>query len=367
MPPSPLDFCFTFAARSVKQITIYTTPTSEHIAQVLTGLVQLEDRSALQIRTAPMPDELVAVSRRHLLWMDVEHDQRVRRLCFDMLDGDDLDDGLLAQVDCCFKRSYSERAHQATAVHRSKVRPYGLNYGCTSMSLRFHSLANSVMCDEPHAQGLASWISQRTGLGGSAAASALPFSSFERAPHHPVRESVICITRLWSTDDVPGASEDSLRALNDMRISLVAMLSRALGRRFTGGLEDNPTARRLAGELIFRESTKKRSYLAMMQEHLVGVASTGLHGSIGWKLPEYVASSRCIVSEPLRFAVPGAFREGVNYLSYDSAERCVQACDELLSDPDRATRMRVANADYYTNWLRPDVLVKRCLEQALCT
>ena len=47
--------------------------------------------------------------------------------------------------------------------------------------------------------------------------------------------------------------------------------------------------------------TNKESYLRAVKDHSICITTTGLHNWIGWKLGEYVAASRAIVTEPLKF------------------------------------------------------------------
>ena len=65
------------------------------------------------------------------------------------------------------------------------------------------------------------------------------------------------------------------------------------------------------------------------------MASTGLHGSTGWKLAEYVAAGRAIVTEPLRYTLPGGFEEGKNYKTYTSPAECEEQLRQLLADRKR--------------------------------
>ena len=92
------------------------------------------------------------------------------------------------------------------------------------------------------------------------------------------------------------------------------------------------------------------------------MATTGLHGSIGWKMAEYVAASRAIVSEPLRYPVPGGFAPGRNFLEFDSLESFVAAIERLLTDATLREDIRRANWEYYLRWVRPDAQVMRTLE-----
>ncbi|MFR9066750.1 MAG: hypothetical protein ACLVJH_07270 [Faecalibacterium prausnitzii] len=108
------------------------------------------------------------------------------------------------------------------------------------------------------------------------------------------------------------------RQVNADRIELLHRLQSAFPAQFTGGVSDNACAQQLCPELILPDKlTGKRAYLHRMQHTEICVASTGLHGSTGWKLAEYVAAGRAIVTEPLRYTLPGGFEEGKNYKTYD--------------------------------------------------
>ena len=89
----------------------------------------------------------------------------------------------------------------------------------------------------------------------------------------------------------------------------------------------------------------------------------GLHGSTGWKLAEYVAAGRDIVTEPLRYTLPGGFEEGKNYKTYTSPAQCEEQLRQLLADPAAILTMAQHNADYYQMWLRPEQQVRQALRQ----
>lgn len=95
------------------------------------------------------------------------------------------------------------------------------------------------------------------------------------------------------------------------------------------------------------------------------MATTGLHGSIGWKLAEYVAFSKAIVSEQLIYDVPGPFAAGRNYIEFTSPEECLNGALRLIEDMALRKQVMQSNADYYRDYLRPDALVRNALKTAL--
>ena len=102
-----------------------------------------------------------------------------------------------------------------------------------------------------------------------------------------------------------------------------------------------------------------------MRKADVCVTTEGIDGSNGWKLAEYVAASKPIVSEPLRYGLPGDFRSGQNFLAFTTSADCVTCVQRYLAEPQLATMAAVANYDYYHTWVRPDVLIRHTIFQAL--
>jgi hypothetical protein len=86
---------------------------------------------------------------------------------------------------------------------------------------------------------------------------------------------------------------------------------------------------------------------------MIGVYCRGLHGSHGFKLAEYLASSKAVVGEPLENELPYDIMGGP-YTTVRSAEECVSACDTLLSRPQRLNDIRRASWRYYSDYVRYD-------------
>ncbi len=135
-------------------------------------------------------------------------------------------------------------------------------------------------------------------------------------------------------------------------------------KQFTGGVSDNACARRLCPELIVPDKlTGKRAYLHRMQHTEICVASTGLHGSTGWKLAEYVAAGAPL--SPSRCGTPcrAALKRAKTIKTYTSPAECEAQLRQLLADPAAILAMAQHNAAYYQTWLRPEQQVRQALRQ----
>jgi hypothetical protein len=95
------------------------------------------------------------------------------------------------------------------------------------------------------------------------------------------------------------------------------------------------------------------------------VATLGLNNSNGWKLGEYVALSKAIVTEPLRYLVPGNFAKEQNYLEFTAPEELVESAARLFDNKDLRFAMMTNNYTYYQAYLKPDVLILNSLSIVL--
>lgn len=359
------------------RVTITRVSMSPHLSQVLAGLYELRAANLVDLDfDGSRPDD----ASESLLFAKVSDGSRQQGVCFDMRDGPIVDCAALQESDVYFKRTYTHSELCHVPVHaRTKVRPFGLNYACSSKSqLRSIPFAKQLLFQKPTSAGrsagrlrsMRQMVSRPVRwLGGPAiemsASSPLQYSEFEASAETPAERSVVFLTRLWCSIGKPDEVVQQFRVLNEARIELIRTLRNRLGDRFLGGLERNDVSEQLCPEYIMDQDTIKTTYVASMKRSLIGVATTGLHGSIGWKFAEYVAASRCIVSQPLQPETCPGLREGTHYLPFSTADECATACERLLNDATLAHTMRDHNETYYRNELEPSVMMLKRLRTAM--
>jgi hypothetical protein len=349
---------------------------SPHLSQVLAGLYELRATGAIDLDFNPSDPR---DSFDDLLLADVTDGANNRRIGFDMRDGPIIDRIALDETDVYFKRTYSNSELEClSADARAKVQPFGLNYACSTESqLRSVAFAKQLLFRQPtrserQARRLRS-LRRFVGvpvkwLGVPAvevsASSPLRYTEFEAGADSPAEKSVIFLTRLWCPSGRATQVADRFRRLNEDRIEVIRTLRARLGDRFFGGVERNSVSEEQCPDCIIDNDTIKTTYVSQMKRHLIGIATAGLHGSIGWKLPEYIAASRCIVSQPLRQESCGLVK-GKNYLPFETADECANACERLLGDSTLARAMRRHNEEYYRTELEPPVMMLKRLRSAM--
>jgi hypothetical protein len=151
-----------------------------------------------------------------------------------------------------------------------------------------------------------------------------------------------------------------------MRARCIRILKEELGDRFSGGFIANPYSLDHYAELTVSDGpAAQEQYLETLRSVPICVATTGLHGSTGWKFAEYVAFAKAILSEPLLYDVPPPFAQGSNYLAFSTPQECLRTAVKLIEDTGLRRELMRNNSVYYRSQLRPDALVRSALTKAL--
>jgi hypothetical protein len=341
---------------------------SIHLQQLYTGFAILHRTGVVRVNQTVRRENIydknkpIFLRDARMTHLKVVLDNR-RVLYYDEHDSFEIDPEVLREVDFYFKRSYAD-AEVTQLCENFKVFPLGLNYlvycdGFDRFSLERASLQ----------EGLEVYRSVLRGLGvdyilGNRRYGIPRLARMEAYPDLTAEPRVLFIAQAWNPEDAHTKEKsDEREYINNMRADCVRLLRKEFKEYFLGGLiHDNYAQNKFADCLLSEPRlAKKRNYIRLVKQFPIGVATTGLHGSIGWKLAEYVSLSKAIVTERLNFRVPGQFAEETNYLEFSSPAGCVEAVTRLFQDHELRCRMMMNNFRYYHSYLRPDSLVLNTL------
>jgi hypothetical protein len=177
------------------------------------------------------------------------------------------------------------------------------------------------------------------------------FAELEAPP--PASTTVMFQVRCWEPDE--GGDPADRRRVNETRAATILALRAHFGSRFVGGFQARPYAVQHYPTGVSPLAQDQRSYLATLRDASVVVSTTGLNGSLPWKLAEYAAMSKAVVAERNANAVPHSHR-GV-FEIFDGVEHCVELCDQLLTDTSRRRARQDAAARLWSDHVRPDRLI----------
>jgi hypothetical protein len=353
-------------------IALYQS-TSPHLQQLHTGLLLLHRNGSIALsqrfRRTPIRYENDAPHLR-----DAGHahlgailDGKIR-VHFDTHDSQDLALGEIDECDFYFKRSYSPLVVDSLpGRRRKKILPLGLNYRVLPDGIDLRAFGRGLRAG----QGLRDKLSMcRQALVTRGLRGRDPrLSSMEDEPGFDAEPRVLFLVAAYDPYEDPSMSKKKVEdriSINETRARCITVLREALGDKVTGGFVSSPFAlEHYAGLVADPDATVQSRYFEAVRTHPICVATTGLHGSIGWKLAEYVAFAKAIMSEKLVYRVPGDFAPNQNYLEFTSPDECAAAAVRLVEDHDLRRRLMRDNANYYRRYVRPDCLVRNALETAV--
>jgi hypothetical protein len=350
---------------------IFAHSDSTHLQQLYTGFSALHKKGIIQlIQTTLKRDTIDKAAPPHLRDAKRSHLKvlldRHYVLYYDTHDSFEIDASILATVDVYFKRSYLEDAiRQLELKHR--VFPLGLNYPVYSDGVDVFAIERAAL---HKGYGKFRVLMRSMGIDYLVGPirSTARVNRLESYPAFTLPAKVLFMTQVWDPKEAGSRDKaDERESLNDMRANCVLLLKKEFGEKFLGGLSHDDYSRHRWANCLLPDHrlANKSNYLKLLTEFPICVTTTGLHGSMGWKLGEYVSQSKAIVTEPLKYSVPGRFDAESNYLEFSTPEGCVECVTKLFTDYQLRCRLMMNNFRYYHSYVRPDSLVLNTLALAI--
>jgi len=328
---------------------------SPHLYQIYTGFEKLRQQGIVNISIKPALGNIA----KPVLTVIINNKQKV---IYDTLDGfnwiDDTELNNLKyfknnfQADFYFKRSYNKLAEEYCPAN-CRIYPLGLNYPVKPENKIF-SGSLEVVKDIIRTNRIYSSFYNTNYMRAS---------DLEFYPLPQKQNKILLIERLWNPLET-GLEHLKIERerINQNRINYIKACKKEFGKYFLGGLLADDFSLKTAKELVLPSTiTKKEYFVKAVKEHNICIATNGLHNSIVWKLGEYVAASRSIISEQLNYYVPGGFESGKNYYAYKDEMELLDKTNSLLENKDKIFEMMNNNFLYYNNYLKPDRLVLNTL------
>lgn len=349
--------------------TLFCSSNAIHLSHLYTGFGLLETRGLITVKF--LKNKEYKSNGKQLLVVSVNDSYH---LAYDTADHDRVYQDELSKCDLYFKRSYDKNSHENLS---KKILPLGLNYQVYGENDRaavrslwaFRENGSSSTYDKfvnlIHSNSILSTIFRAKNAGKHL----FDVKSFEGLPKYSRSPSVLFLARAWDPEAFGIKSKELATervSINLMRAECIRKLRKEFGQSFIGGFHaDNFSLKNFKDCVVDPMLTQKNHYLETVRQSSIGVSTMGLDRSNGWKLAEYVANAKAIISETLHYEVPGDFSVGKNYFSFETADDCVEAAVRLYKNPDECYRMMCENYSYYHQYLRPDILVWNTLQKLM--
>ncbi len=340
---------------------------AEHLQQIYTGFNLLYRQGFLNLRQT-IPPEFLQNKTAPDRWVNYKFfNVKViingkTTVCYDTHDWNWIDEDVLRETDFYFKRSYDAR-YLSELKEKDKVFPLGFNYEVTSPGKDLFRLERAAFYEtKDKIKTIAKGLRIDKFLRGKGDSSRL--DKLESYPDFTGEPKILFMARAWNPRALPDKrQQEAVEAINENRAASIRILRREFGGSFFGGLaRDDYSIENFKDCLLPDDSlSSKRKYLEILKDFPVCVATVGLNDSNGWKLAEYVAFSKAIITEPLRFEVTGNFAKETNYLEFTAPEELIESATRLFENKDLRFEMMMNNYRYYQSYLRPDSLILNSL------
>lgn len=168
----------------------------------------------------------------------------------------------------------------------------------------------------------------------------------------------------------------SLQTVNKYRGEFIR-ISQRLYPTFEGGLFYIPNAeqefppyvqyKEEFKEVLATERIGMQTYISGTRRSAVVFNTPSVCQCHGWKLAEYLAMGKAIISTPLSNVMPGEFVDGVHYRCCNDANAIEDVMKELQADESKRESLKQNAKAYYEEYLSPCAVVRRILDRAyLC-
>lgn len=343
----------------------------EHVRQIYTGFSLLDRAGFLDLQQT-IPDEALLDRSNPDRWTDYRFfNVKVvingsTTILYDVHDWNWIDEEILAGVDLYFKRGF-DREYVSGLEQGNKVFPLGLNYAVSAYHLDLFKLRRSrLYSGAERLKAIAKALRlDHLGIGPGEVERV---DKLEAAPDLDAEPKILFMARLWNPDSIESKVQaDAVRAINETRAECVRALRKEFGGRFFGGLAQDAYSLKISPDCLLPDTSlsNKRNYLETLSSFPICVATIGLNGSTGWKMAEYVAFSKAILTEPLKYEVPGDLAPESHYLEFRTPGDLLEAATRLFEDKELRSKMMRNNRNYYQNFVRPDALIRNTLNKAL--
>jgi glycosyltransferase involved in cell wall biosynthesis len=138
---------------------------------------------------------------------------------------------------------------------------------------------------------------------------------------------------------------------------------KASGANFEGGLlarKEDPEYYKYS-DIITSLYVKPGEYLKKIKKSILVFNTPALWGCHGWKLGEYFAMGKAIVSTKLNNEMPSPLVHGENIHFVESEAEIYDAVVRIINDPVYRKRLEDGSRDYYSEFLAPESVIKRLI------
>ena len=178
--------------------------------------------------------------------------------------------------------------------------------------------------------------------------------------HPSSSDYVFYAARLWEHDS---CVEDT----NPERAEFMRAAKAAFGKGFDGGFvpEGRSAQAEIYADLLLDRKVPSDEWISRTQLSAVAFNNPAVWGCLGWKLAQYMALGKAIISTPIENLLPEPLRHGSNVHFVSEIDEIPAALSLITTDCEYRRRLEIGSRKYWDLYLSPVATARRILDRSL--
>jgi len=184
----------------------------------------------------------------------------------------------------------------------------------------------------------------------------LPIQEFRYIPSDG--KKIFFVSTLWKNDNC-------IKSTNVLRAAFVETCKK-ININFEGGLYTKPSSVEYIKykDLVYSKFVSFSSYLQKTQKSAVVFNTPSVFNCHGWKLGEYFALGKAIISTPLSNMMPAEVEHGRNIHFIKNTSELEDSINKILCDNDYRASLEKGALEYFNEFLAPVKVIERLTENS---
>ncbi len=181
----------------------------------------------------------------------------------------------------------------------------------------------------------------------------LPLSEYYSAPSE--HEYIFFVGSVWKRE----------AQTNEYRALFMDVCRSIPGLRFEGGFPPRSDQFQPYEHLLMSQRVPFTEYIEKTKKSAVAFNTPAVHGCLGWKLAEFLALGKAIISTDVGRVLPAPLVHGENVHFVDGSEASIrEAVKRITSDDSYRAKLEAGAREYYESYLAPRRVIERVVHAA---
>ncbi|MGB5341170.1 MAG: hypothetical protein WBN87_11680 [Thermoanaerobaculia bacterium] len=154
---------------------------------------------------------------------------------------------------------------------------------------------------------------------------------------------------------------------NPERAKFMRAAKAAVGKGFDGGFvsEGRSAQAEIYADLLLDRKVPSDKWISRTQLSAVAFNNPAVWGCLGWKLAQYMALGKAIISTPIENLLPEPLRHGSNVHLVSEIDEIPAALSLITTDCEYRRKLEIGSRKYWDLYLSPIATARRILDRAL--